>query len=121
MSVQTSDLEAGGAFTWSPQAVDVSGDINSGANGNTGNNWFSGLVGGLASLFDNGVKIYNSVAGQAAANALIKAQTDQAKAQTAAINTPSSSLLSKDNLNKILIVAVVGVAALFLIKKLKVA
>lgn len=125
MSIQPSDINTAGTG-FDPignGSIDVSGDINAGSSGNTDNSWFSGLIGGLASLFDNGVKIYNSVSGQAAANALIKAQTDAVKTKTALLTTPStsSSLLSKDNLIKIGIVLAVGIGALYLVKKVKVA
>lgn len=127
MSIEISEVNAGGGFSWVPQdinevvpsqPVNVTADPNATAQGGV----FKGItdfVGGLAGLFDNGVNIYKSVAGQYAAAEQIAKETKSASAANPKVIVTSgpSSLLSKDNLVKIGLVAGIGIIALILIRK----
>jgi len=115
--IEISDINvAGTAFDPNfANGVNVSGDINVGAQGS----FFSGIgdaVAGLASLFTNGVNIFKSVSGQYAAAKAIANETYNPSPQVVVV-PGSSSLLSSSNLIKIGVVLAVGALALILVRK----
>jgi hypothetical protein len=101
-----------------PGSVNVTADPNGGATGGT-SGFFKGVTdffGGMAGLFNNGVEIYKSVAGQYAAAKKITAET-VTTTPTVVAAPGASSLLSKDNLIKMGAVVAIGALALILIRK----
>jgi hypothetical protein len=73
------------------------------------------FFGGLAGLFNNGVDIYKSVAGQW--NAAKQINSDSKTATPTVIVNPAGSFLSTNNLIKIGVIGGVAIIALLLIRK----
>ena len=95
--------------------INPTADVNAGATGGIIQG-VEDFFGGLAGLFNNGVEIYKSVAGQYAAAQAITKQT--INPNPTVVNSPgTSSLLTKDNLIKIGVVVAVGILALLIVRK----
>jgi len=120
MSIKQGDLDIGG---WGLNPLPAIGSLNVSADpdpyASEGmNGFFKGVTdffGGLAGVFNNGVDIYKSVAGQYNAAQAITNQTSKPALNTVA--TPGASFLTKDFLIKAGLVIGIGAVALLLIRK----